>query len=275
MTENAESKGGVAGAAESRVAWQRRDLPYTAVKMLADEVVVHLASRFRLPPGTPVRTLEVDIPLFTDTLLHDTMERALEMIRQERRDGVPIEVIYLHTLAGAARRMGEMWDRDELSFLDMTVATGRIFSIMRELRIEARSRLPKTLPKQHALFATVPGEDHLLGVTMAADLMRERGWQITLRTGKSHESLLESIENEHHMLIGLSASPSANVVAMTRLIVALRIVQPWAYIFVSGGIVDEIDDLKDVIGVDSVLRSYEDIAAAMDVMVDLPPRSAG
>lgn len=273
MNERSSHKGRAPEGARADAEGQRRDLPYKAVKMLADEVVVHLASRLRVPVGQQARPIEVDVELFTHTLLHDTLERATEMCRQERRDGVPTEVIYLHTLAGAARRMGEMWDDDQLSFLDMTVATGRIFAIMRDLRIEARNRLPKPLPDHNALFVTVPGETHTIGVTMVADLLRERGWQITLRSGMSHEELLESIADEHHPVIGISSGHPQGIVPLTRLMVALRLVQPWAYVFIGGGIVNQIDNLKDLIAADAVLSDVDSMEAAMDAMIDLPPRN--
>lgn len=240
--------------ARAAVRLQKAVLPERAVQMLADEVVVRLASRLNpTSPEAPIPTV-VATDVFVDALLSDDAEAAMDMIRKERRDGLSIEVIYLGSLAAAAKRLGEMWEEDSLSFLQMSAAAGRIFEIMRMLR---RTILPAPLdasPVKRALFVSVPGELHTLGVTMAADLFRNRGWEIQLRTGYEHEELLRSVMDRPFRIIGLSAAYGSSILALTRLVVALRITHPEAKIFVSGTIVAEVPDLNALIRADAVLR---------------------
>ncbi len=233
---------------------QKAVLPERAVQLLADEVVVRLASRLHPSgAGIPLPTV-VSTDDFVRALLSEDAEAAIEMIRKERRDGFSLEVIYLGTLAAGARRLGEMWETDDLSFLQMSVAAGRIFEIMRMLR---RTILPPAVdagPIRRAMFASVPGELHTLGVTMAADLFRNRGWEIDLRTGYEHEELLRSVMDRPFRVIGLSAAHGSSILALTRLVVALRITHPEARIFVSGTVVAEVPDLNALIRADAVLR---------------------
>lgn len=64
---------------------------------------------------------------------------------------------------------------------------------MRELRFEiASARTTQSLDRS-ALFATVPGETHTLGITMAADLFWDHGRRIDLRTGLDHDALIDAV----------------------------------------------------------------------------------
>lgn len=248
---------------------QRAVLPDRAVQLLADEVVVRLASRLR--PGVEAARIAALVATedFCAALLSDQPDAAMDMIRQEKRDGLSIETIYLGTLASAARWLGDMWERDELSFLQMSVAAGRIFEIMRTLRRTLPPVSSEDGPFKQALFMTVPGELHTLGVTMAADLFRNRGWEIDLRTGYDHEELLESIAHRPYRIIGLSAGHPSSILALTRLVVALRITHPQAHIIVSGNIVSEVPDLNALIRADTVLTAKDDPVVLLDALSDL------
>ena len=117
--------------------------------------------------------------------------RAADLVLQARLNGMSVDMVYLGFLAGAARRLGERWDEDRTTSAQMTIAAGRIYAIMRGLRQAFTSDHYLTPPQEHALFVSTPGETHTLGVTMAADFFRRRGWQIDLRTGLGHHELLD------------------------------------------------------------------------------------
>ncbi|SMY08369.1 cobalamin B12-binding domain-containing protein [Flavimaricola marinus] len=262
MTDRAKPSGGTLDGASDGD--PKEILPYQAVRSLADEVVVRLAARFRPEQSTVKSRSELDVQRFTSTLLDGTLEECIDILTLELKSGVPIEAIYLHTLAGSARLMGQMWEDDTLSFLDMTVATGRIYSAMRALRLQSPALRREPLPDQHALLIAVPGETHTLGVTMAADILRSKSWQITLRTGLEHDDLIDSLADEQHAIIGVSAAQARSLGALTRLIVALRITQPFAKIFVAGKVVAEVDFLQDLLAVDGVLPPEQEPLELLD-----------
>jgi methanogenic corrinoid protein MtbC1 len=238
------------GRVRDVVRLQKSVLPGHAVQILADEVVTRLASR--LNPGIePARITEmVPIDDFCRALISHDAEAAMQMVRQERLDGLSIESIYVGTLAVAASRLGDWWKEDRVSFLEMTVAAGRIFEIMRHLRRMIPVPHLSIGPERQALFATIPSEMHTLGVTMAADLFRNRGWEIDLRVGYEHEELMSAVADRRYRVIGLSAGSAAGVVPLARCVVAFRITHPGARIFVSGGVVSEVPGIAAIIGAD-------------------------
>jgi MerR family transcriptional regulator, light-induced transcriptional regulator len=252
-------------AARAVLKLRKSALPDDVVKGLAEEVVHRLVTRlhpYRNPEALPTQS---EIDEFCDALLASDATLAPELVRRARRVGVPLETVYLGTLAGAARTLGERWDRDEVSFLTLTVAAGRMFAIMRELRFEISSARTAQPLDRTALFATVPGETHTLGITMAADLFRDHGWRIDLRTGLDHDGLLAAIEDKPYAIIGLSAGHPNMLGDLIRLIIALRITHPAAHILVSGQIVQQVPHLNAVIHADSVIGNAMD---AMKVLED-------
>jgi MerR family transcriptional regulator, light-induced transcriptional regulator len=257
-------------AARAALKLKKAALPDEVVKGLAQEVVQRLVTRmhpYRDPEAQPTQS---EIDEFCDALLASDAALAPELIRRARRVGVPLETVYLGTLAGAARTLGERWERDEVSFLTLTVAAGRMFGIMRELRFEISSaRTAQTLDRV-ALFATVPGETHTLGITMAADLFRDHGWRIDLKTGLDHDALLTAIEDKPYAIIGLSAGHPNMIGDLTRMVLALRITHPLAHILVSGQIVQQMPQLNALIRADSVIGNALDAMKVLEQFADRP-----
>ncbi len=243
----------------------KRVLPDDAINELAEEVVARLASRIGRVTVEP--RLDVSIEAFCAALISPDAEAASRIIAQERRDGVPLDVVYLHTLSGAARHLGVMWEKDEVSFLGLTVAAGRIFEIMRGLRQEVPQQAHDPKSAKRAFFAAVPGETHTLGVTMAAALLRNHGWAIELRTGMSHDALVEAIAADDQKMIGLSAGRAEGVVALIRLVLALRIVKPEAKIIVCGHVVSEVRGLVELVNADAVIEDTGDVTNQMDALL--------
>ncbi|MFY8145887.1 MAG: cobalamin B12-binding domain-containing protein, partial [Rhodobacter sp.] len=211
-------------------------MPDTAVHALAAEVITRLERRGsavaeRLPP-------DADIDALCDALVCPREEAAADLVLEARLGGMSIDMVYLGYLAASARRLGERWDEDRTTSAQMTIAAGRIYAIMRGLRQAfASDQYPKA-GAARAMFASTPGETHTLGVTMAADFFRRRGWQIDLCTGLGHHELLSAAEAVAYPIIGVSAGSERMVFPLARLIVALRITSPAAWIMVSGKIID-------------------------------------
>jgi methanogenic corrinoid protein MtbC1 len=259
------------GTARHIVRLQRTVLPDRAVQLLADEVVIRLASRLH-PDVMPDRIAEVvPIDTFCDALISHDAEAAMQMVRQERLDGISIESIYIGTLAVAAKRLGDWWNEDRVSFLQMSVAAGRIFEIMRHLRRTIANQRLVIGPERQALFATVPGELHTMGATMAADLFRNRGWEIDLRVGYEHEELMSAVADRNYRVIGLSAGGPGGILPLARCVVALRITHPDARIFISGGVVAEVPGIEALIGADGVAIDWDETVRMVTDLADRDP----
>ena len=249
-------------SAEDHVERTLGRLPAASVRLLAREVVAQLAQALPATPPRQIATGPDETDLLCDALLSPDRIAARDYVRQLREDGVPVEDIYLRFLAPAAVRLGERWDRDQLSFTEVGLATSRLYTMVVALR---RLVPPSTaLTEKRAVFATVPGEEHTLGITIAAELFIRKGWDITLLTNRDHAALVRDIAETGVVLIGLSAGTRRSLVALVRLIVALRIARPGCRILVSGQISQLGVDLVGAAGADAVASEVETALREME-----------
>lgn len=251
----------------------KRGLPEAALVVVAQEVIRRLAGwaeemaqRHGKPP--PQR-IEPDIATLCARLVGLDPGAAAAMIRDAHREGATHEELCVYHIGAAARRLGWMWDNDRVTYADMAVAAGRMLGILRDLRDMA----PPVVPRRgrYALFASVPGEDHVLGVTMAADLFREDGWDIDLRLGDDEDALVAAVTAHDYPIVGLSAASIARVRALARTIVALRVAQPKLLIFVGGYLARLEPDIALRVGADAAGHDIPDCKTEMDRLHDMLP----
>jgi methanogenic corrinoid protein MtbC1 len=237
-------------------------LPEEAIESLAREVMTRLSWRAAKLKHHHDLPSQIEIERFCRALVWEDRDAATSYIGRIRREGVSVEVIYLSYLARAAQRLGEWWESDAATFAEVTIGTSRIYAIMRALRSQTMA-IPAT-GRKSAAFASVPDEDHTLGVTMAADLFRQRGWEIDLKVGLTYDELVRQLAESHAMLIGLSASGQHSLATLARLIVALRLSNPTAMILVSGHIVATDRDTLSMLDVDGLATDYEGALSEME-----------
>ncbi|MFN3972275.1 MAG: B12-binding domain-containing protein [Gemmobacter sp.] len=242
-------------------------LPSNAVEALASEVLARLSGRVVLTAAAPVVTCddrESCIEALTRALISADDREATEILMQVRARGVPVEALYDLYLAGAACRLGQLWDDDQIASVEVVLAAGRIYAIMRGLRRMFAPARPRA-DSFRAVFASVPGETHVLGVAMAADILTLHGWEIDLRAGLDHDRLVAEIGQSSYPIIGLSASSGRMLFPLARLIVALRLSNPSAWIMVCGGIVQIEPDIASLVDADAATA---DLPSAETLMED-------
>ncbi|QYK43032.1 MAG: B12-binding domain-containing protein [Paracoccaceae bacterium] len=241
-------------------------LPGKAVEALASEVLARLSSRGGAidiwAAADSASRMEGRIESLSHALLALDDAEATEIVMQAHTDGVPVETLYLGLLAEAARRLGRWWEEDRITSVEVVIGAGRIYAIMRGLR-RLFGRGPWRGERFRAVFASVPGETHILGVAMAADLLTMHGWEIDLRAGLDHDRLVAEIGNADYPIIGLSASSGRMLFPLARLIVALRVSNPGAWIMACGGITDLEPDVAALVDADAAAR---DVPAAERMM---------
>jgi len=237
-------------------------LPDGMVEGLAREVIHRIAER---DVGTAIEApSKAQIEALCRLLLSDDDQAGAAFISGIRTAGASVDAVYLNYLAGAARMLGDWWDDDRVSFMEVTLGTSRMYAIMRALRHQFP--VATGADTRSAVFTSVPGEEHVLGVRMAADLFRKDGWEIDLKLADSHDALLADIVRSTARLIGISAGGEHSLPALSRLVIALRIQLPAAAVFVSGNVVEDAAEAVALIGVDGMAS---DMDTARSVMASL------
>jgi MerR family transcriptional regulator, light-induced transcriptional regulator len=239
-----------------------QQLPVAALRLLAREVILRV-SRAAVVEAAADLPLRAEVDLLCDALLSDDETAASDLVRAARQGGMTADTLYHVYIAGAARQFGDRWERDEATAAQVILGAGRVYAILRELRTVFLAEHLIAPPGAEAVFATVPGEVHGLGATIAADTMRQRGWDISLRLGLDHDALVEEIAALRPTMVGLSASMPSHTLPAARLIVALRVRCPQVWILLGGGLVAYDPEVAHAVDADAGASDIEDGAERM------------
>lgn len=221
-------------------------LPPDTIRAVASDIVTHLGRA----DATDVEVDPASVAEFCTTLLGQDASAALDFISDRRAEGCDLETIYVGYIAAAARELGARCEEDRISLFDVAMGTGHLYALMRSLRAESEPFENDFDVQRYALFATVPGEDHAIGITIAADLFRAGGWEIDLHTGTDHAALLAHAEFAKPRVIGLSLTTERRLDSLVRLVVALRLAVPRLIIAVATGGTLHADRVTTLVDID-------------------------
>ena len=256
--------------AEEQFRLVNKELPEQAVIAVAREVVRRLA--FRMPRHahpTDFPSKEA-VARLCDALLSPDNRAADRIILEARMEGAAVETLYLGYVAAAARRLGDLWNADKITFVEVTLACGKLFRIIRGLRHIIAPSIIENRDERPAMFALVPGETHTLGIEIATDLFRRNGWDIDMMVGDDHDTLIDKADMRNYRAIVLVANSDALIARLTRLVLALRISHPLAQIVVAGNVVDHHPDICALVGADDVIKDIESALALLKDVVEAP-----
>lgn len=207
------------------------------------------------------------IDFLCDALISDDPLKGAEIIEEAKRAGASPDAIYTKYISAAARRLGERWVADTASFFDVTLGLSRLHSVLREHRPSFLAHEAARVLGCRALLMPVPGETHVLGVTMAADYFRRAGWHVDLGSSTSLDCITSIARRGSYAMLGLSASCRQMIGSLTETIVALRFACPSAVIVVGGHITELEPDIAAMVGADSATRDVSTAAISMQRIV--------
>ncbi|WP_439155590.1 cobalamin B12-binding domain-containing protein [Yoonia sp.] len=234
-----------------------RALPKESVSVLAQEVVKRLAFRMPKSPKSKHLPTSLEIDDFCAALRSPDESAGEKIVLAAQREGAETRDIYLGYVVGAARRLGEMWEDDSASFMEVTLASGRLYRIIRGLRHVLASDIGKDRDECPVFFTLVPNETHTLGIEIVTDMFRREGWDIDLALDMSHDEVVARSESRNYKVILLVANSDQMLGTLSRLIVALRITQPLAHVVVAGKILTHFPRIAEITGVDAVIHRLD------------------
>jgi methanogenic corrinoid protein MtbC1 len=243
-------------------------LPPDMLEQFARDVVARVSERVADHSTTSASSVSVkDVDEFCDLLLlSDQPHIALEFVAARRAEGASVEDVYLGYIGGAARLLGERWEDDQLTPFQVTVSAGTLYALMRSLRASDANE-HRFDHRRTALFATVPGEQHGVGITVASDMFRKAGWDIDLRIGLDQHLLLDRVKKTQPAIIGLSLSSRDRLPDLLTLVVALRLASDHAFIGVAPGGDLTADEIRSVADVDLVFGDALSAVATLEKVI--------
>lgn len=228
---------------------------------------------------TAENTANFAIDLLCAALVDEVPRRAQTVVSRLLDCGVSVETFYESYIPRAAARLGDMWVEDTIGFTGVTLGMTRLTEVFRSLSPRYLGRRPDNAPpaahvgatarpgQRRALFALAPGEEHALGVVMAADQFQRAGWTVRVEL-RSDATQLESIlRGQQFELVGLSAGSRRMLPVLQDTVARLRAAAHPATLFVLGGALAGLEaDAAAACGVELAGNAATEILTELDRM---------
>ncbi len=165
--------------------------------------------------------------------------------------GVPLDSIYLDLFGPAARRLGDRWVEDELSFMEVTEGLVALHNIAHKIVSDQSAEVERSENSRSILLATAAGEQHMFGLTLVGDCFRRAGWDVWDEPLADAAKVKDLVKSHPFDVIGLSLSDETRLKAFGKEIAALRkAAKGRPAIMVGGWMFVENPDLVKQIGAD-------------------------
>lgn len=176
-------------------------------------------------------------------------------------NGVAPERICDVYIPAIARRMGDDWCIDELSFSSVTIGTARLQYLLREIGNSSSDdvRWDDENETQSVLLLLARDVDHTLGVMVLASQLRRRGFSVKLSVGEDAEHLMATLSDSKFDAIFLSACQADDLDELSKLVsnIKMTLKKP-APIILGGYIVEQNINAQEITGVDKVTSQLDE-----------------
>lgn len=217
----------------------------------------------------PIGPGPADVEAFT-RLLHDGGDDELHAVIEALcRRGLSIGAVYLHLLAPAARRLGELWEQDLCDFSCVTVSLGRLQRLLREWSPAFGNEVQPPPNGRRILLGQHPEEQHSFGLAMVAEFFRRAGWEVQGGVGGAVPDPSGQVARDWFDVVGFSLGSELRVDwARSRIAEVRRLSRNRSVLVLVGGPLLDIDPAWSTrLGADASGHAGGDVAALADRLV--------
>jgi methanogenic corrinoid protein MtbC1 len=169
---------------------------------------------------------------FIELLIAKNRKDAADYMLSILKKGVSIETIYSDFLTVAMQEIGIRWQKNEMSVVDVHVATDICRYII--MRLVDNMTTEKKLPYR-ALVTCVPGEEHEMGPELIENYLEMQGWDVySMGHIAPEDDILEAIITNKPDVVFLSVTLVANLPSAKALAIKIREQVPHAKIVMGG-----------------------------------------
>jgi len=187
-------------------------------------------------------------------------DAALALCRAQMGDRRPDRVLRLYgqIVLPAIRRLEGAWKVDQIEFAELSMAFLNLHRLLADLT-GLRGAEPSMPWPGGILVATVPGEDHVFGAQILADLLQASGHGVTLLLRTTPDILARQLAGHHHSAVCLSVGHDQVLEGLADLIAELRTIScnPALSVLIGGTALVEPQSQYHFLGADVVALSAE------------------
>jgi len=252
---------------------------HALVRTVEAQIIPRLVLAHRDEHGRPIdfggmmHASEEDLEQCVRLLIDSGVESICAFAEGVHARGIALESVYLEVFAPAARRLGELWESDDCSFTDVTIALGRLQQVLRRFGSRFRGDGFVGEPWRRALFAAAPGEQHTFGLSMVVQFFLRAGWDASLLPAPAGEELVQLVQRDRVALVGLTMSCESRAPALKALISRLRRLSgnPELRVIVGGNPFNDRPALAAEVGADATaIDAHRAVDIAQQLILSAP-----
>ena len=229
----------------------------------ASDVVSLLLSRGSARPATLDEGL---LAQFIEVILGADMA-GLDALRAEfrRRHVTPADIAEIY-IPEAARRFGEDWLSDRMTFCEVTLGSARLQTLLHDLTEDFFDEEPQGGAGGVVLIIVPAGEQHMLGGLTVALQLRRRGVSVCLEIGPTLDAVRALVSGRRFDGAFVSIGSSRHLAALPELVNAMKSCGNHSLLVAIGGaIADEERDMVARSGADLVTCDLDEALGIMGV----------
>jgi len=246
---------------------QPRDKPRSStqdavgVSYFASQVVSLLADRSAKTVSELRETLVSELIAAATSGTKEAFSTLLAEMRRSRISLAALADIYIPE---AARRLGQAWQDDQLSWMDVSIGAGRMQSLLREIGLAWSADQADDTGNGTVMLIVPDREQHTLGPMVAMGQMRRYGISVCLRIAPNNSELRTIVASRKFDGIFISVSTKDKFDDVRKTVQFLKsVMKPACPIIVGGAVMSKVENLAALTGGD---YSSNDIGAALEVI---------
>lgn len=183
-----------------------------------------------------------------------------------RGAGWTCEAVLLTLFTAAARRLGDDWLSDRLTFVDVTVAVHRLTVQLLAFEREEGATVP--CHGGRVLLSSAPDDQHVFGLLMVGFFLRRAGWTVSTIISGDTAQVVDCIKNGGFTVIGLSVGHERAIAPLTNLIDSVRAAARPAGITVAvgGPAILGRPQIATILGADMTATDAVDLVAQLEAV---------
>ncbi len=153
-----------------------------------------------------IEVKQTEIVDFCQTLLDGPIADCFTFIDRMQKSGHSLVSLYMNLVPASTRRLQQLWETDENSFTEVTLALGRAQNLIHQLSPSFMSQGKLSEFQGNALLINAPGSQHTLGILIMGEFFKLNGWNRTVEIETTSADLKDRIRLQAYDLLAISIS---------------------------------------------------------------------
>jgi methanogenic corrinoid protein MtbC1 len=168
------------------------------------------------------QTIEDHADNFVALITRDGPQKTEQYIAELLNLGMGVDSIVLELIPRIARKLGDQWVSDSLSFTEVTIATGRLQKLIYSLDHLFQETRTNASTAHSILVTAAPGSHHTLGPLILSNYFTWAGWNVLSESAPSQRYIETTVAGRSLTAIAVSVADYDQLDQLPELIQSIR-----------------------------------------------------